>query len=224
MARTTFPAGQGGHWGMVQWGPQPGARPRSQALGTRPPAVGAGVASGFGTWESPAVRIHCGRLDGHSWGPLDSHSWGPLDSHSWGPWTVTVGDPWTVTVGDPWTVTAGDPWTVTTGDPWTVTAGDPWTVTVGDPWTVTAGDPWTVTAGAPGWPQLGPLDSHSWGPLDGHSWPWRNLRPGASRGRGQLGAGWLQACCCQCPYERTILATRPLAGGHCPVIQRLAGQ
>ena len=101
VARTTFPAGQGGHWGMVQWGPQPGARPQSQALGTRPPAVGAGVASGFGTWESPAARIHCGRLDGHSWGRLDSHSWGlleghswgPLDSHSWGPWTVTAGAP-----------------------------------------------------------------------------------------------------------------------------------
>ena len=153
---------------MVQWGPQPGARPQSQALGTRPPALGAGVASGFGTWESPAARIHCGRLDGHSWGRLDSHSWGLLEGHSWGPLD-----------------------------------SHSW-------------GPWTATAGAPGQSQLGPLE--------GHSWPWRNLRPGASRGWGQLGAGWLQACCCQCPYERTILATRPLAGGCCPVIQRLAGQ
>ena len=176
VARTTFPAGQGGHWGMVQWGPQPGARPQSQALGTRPPTVGAGVASGFGTWESPVARIHCGRLDGHSWGRLDSHSWGLLEGHSWGPLD-----------------------------------SHSW-----GPWTVTAGDPWTVTAGAPGQSQLGPLE--------GHSWPWRNLRPGASRVWGQLGEGWLQACCCQCPYERTILATRPLAGGCCPVIQRLAGQ
>ena len=78
---------------MVQWGPQPGARPRSQALGTRPPAVGAGVASGFGTWESPAVRIHCGRLDGHSWGPLDSHSWGP--------WMATAGAPGQSQLGAP---------------------------------------------------------------------------------------------------------------------------
>ena len=199
MARTTFPAGQGGHWGMVQWGPQPGARPRSQALGTRPPAVGAGVASGFGTWESPAVRIHCGRLDGHSWGPLDSHSWGPLDGHSWSPWTVTAGAPGQSQLGTPGWPQLG-------------------------PLDSHSWGPWTVTAGAPGQSQLGTPGRPQLGPLDGHSWPWRNLRPGASRGRGQLGAGWLQACCCQCPYERTILATRPLAGGHCPVIQRLAGQ
>lgn len=59
-----------------------------------------------------------------------------------------------------------------------------------------------------GW---GRLDGHGWGRLDGHSWPWRSLRPGASRGWGQLGAGWLQACCCHCPSKRTILVTRPLS-------------
>ena len=77
------------------------------------------------------------------------------------------------------------------GDAWMVTAGDAWMAIAGDAWMAIAGDAWTVT----GWPQLALEESEA-----RSLWGW-----------GQLGAGWLQACCHHCPYKRTVLVTRPLS-------------